>query len=106
MVVDDDESVRSVIQILLDTAGYETLVVASGAECLQRVAAEQPDIVLLDVKMPDLDGFAVAERLAADENTRAIPIVMVSGALMQQTACGPCGPGAVEFLSKPPDMMS
>jgi len=101
MIVDDEESIRSTMQIVLNAAGYETLTVSTGRECLERVVEEQPDIILLDVQMPELDGFAVASRLTAEEQSRAIPIVMVSGGLNEADRIRGLQAGAVEFLSKP-----
>ncbi len=57
---------------VLNAAGYETLTVSTGLECLSRVVAEQPDIILLDVHMPEHDSFAVASRLTAEESGKLL----------------------------------
>jgi two-component system OmpR family response regulator len=68
LLVDDEDNLRSMLEAALRHNGFEVTAVASGREALDRVAADRPDLVVLDVMMPDLDGFEVCRRLRADGN--------------------------------------
>jgi PAS domain S-box-containing protein len=76
--VDDVERVRAVISEILRCAGFEVREAATGAEAL-RLAAEHPDLILLDIQLPDIDGFEVCRQLKADAATAAIPVLHLSG---------------------------
>jgi DNA-binding response OmpR family regulator len=78
MVVDDDEAIRFLIQKMLEKEGYEVVTASSGEECLHKVMTEKPDLILLDVMMPGLDGFDVCRILKEDEETGAITVAMVT----------------------------
>jgi CheY-like chemotaxis protein len=78
LVVDDERSIRLLCRVNLAAAGMEVLEAANGDEGLELARKERPDLVLLDVMMPQLDGWAVARELAADEQTRDIPIVFLT----------------------------
>ncbi|MFY9578758.1 MAG: response regulator [Gaiellaceae bacterium] len=78
LVVDDDESVRSLVIETLDGNGYELREAADGGEALAKIAARRPDAIVLDLMMPTLDGFEVLERLHAEPETRAIPVVVLT----------------------------
>ena len=75
LVVDDEPAVRRVLSMRLQLAGYRVVCAEDGEEALEKFAAEQPDLVVLDVMMPKLDGFAVCRRLRAES---AVPIVFLS----------------------------
>jgi DNA-binding response OmpR family regulator len=103
LVVDDDDDNRHVLGRRLERHGYRVEFAADGARALELVRARAFDLVLLDVMMPGLDGFAVLERLKADAATRDIPIVMVS-ALDDTTSVVRCiERGAEDYLPKPFD---
>ncbi|MFM7150717.1 MAG: response regulator, partial [Gemmataceae bacterium] len=78
MVVDDNRENRDLLQILLEQLGHRVVVAGSGPEALALQAKEEFDLVLLDVMMPEMDGFAVLERIKADDTLRHIPVLMVS----------------------------
>lgn len=78
LIVDDDEDIRTFLCDLLATDGYETWGAASGSEGIAEARRRKPDMVLLDIMMPELDGYEVCERLKADAATRDVPIVMVT----------------------------
>lgn len=100
LVVDDDERNLRLLDSLLQAAGYRTALAATGREALQRVAENLPDLILLDVMMPEMDGWTVLATLKADEVTRDIPVVMVS--FVADAALG-ASLGAAESLPKPVD---
>jgi DNA-binding response OmpR family regulator len=77
-VIDDEHAIRLVCRVNLAAAGMEVLEAADGREGLELAVSELPDLVLLDVMMPDIDGWTVARELAADEATREIPIVFLT----------------------------
>lgn len=79
LIVDDEDDIRAVAQMSLEVvAGWTVVTAGSGGEALGVAAAEQPDAILLDVMMPDLDGPATLERLQADPATRLIPVVFLT----------------------------
>jgi DNA-binding response OmpR family regulator len=78
LVIDDERSIRLVCRVNLAAAGMEVLEAADGHEGIELARTETPDLVLLDVMMPDIDGWAVARELAADARTREIPIVFLT----------------------------
>jgi len=78
LVVDDEPNVVSVIRDALTREGFSVLSAQDGAECLQKVESEQPDLVILDVNMPVMDGFKVLYALRESEDTRNLPVVMLT----------------------------
>jgi CheY-like chemotaxis protein len=78
LVVDDERSIRLLCRVNLVASGMEVLEAANGREGLELARQERPDLVLLDVMMPEVDGWTVARELAADEQTRDIPIVFLT----------------------------
>ena len=103
LVVDDEPQNCKLLELLLASEGYVTQTAASGREALELVAHRPPDLVLLDVMMPGLDGYAVAAALKADPLTAGIPVIMVS-ALGDRTArLHGLQSGAEDFLIKPVD---
>jgi CheY-like chemotaxis protein len=78
LVVDDDDDFREALCEVLAEAGYPVAQAPSGEEALARVAEETPGIILLDLKMPGIDGWGVMERLRADPKAAAIPILILS----------------------------
>jgi DNA-binding response OmpR family regulator len=78
LVIDDEHAIRLVCRVNLAAAGMEVLEAADGRAGIELALSECPDLVLLDVMMPDIDGWAVARELGADEKTREIPIVFLT----------------------------
>jgi len=86
---------------LLEKEGYSTIEAENGLLALERVAAEQPDLVLLDLMMPELDGMEVCQRLKRNEDTRLIPVIMVTAVNNQSEKIKAIESGADDFLNKP-----
>jgi CheY-like chemotaxis protein len=84
LVVDDEENVRALVRETLSGDGFELREAADGKEALEAVEAERPDVVVLDLIMPGLDGFAVLERLQADPASRPIPVVVLTARRLTQ----------------------
>jgi DNA-binding response OmpR family regulator len=98
LIVDDEPAIRLLGRVNLEADGIEVLEAGDGPSGLALAQRELPDLILLDVVLPGLDGRKVAERLRADERTRAVPIVFMSGA--GELVDGPAG---VDVLAKPFD---
>lgn len=101
LVADDTESVRSLFRKLLITDGHDVIMAADGAAALEAVQRHQPDVILLDIGMPTLDGLEVCRRLKSDPATRLTPVVMVTGQTDLSDRIRGIEAGADEFLSKP-----
>src|SRR5690349_5662920 len=101
LVVDDTPHNVKLLADLLSVKGYAVTTAVNGEEALAKVAAEPPDIVLLDVMMPGLSGYAVCERLRASPDTALLPIVLVTSLDPQQERVRGIEAGADDFLSKP-----
>lgn len=81
LVCDDDASVRSVVKAMLERQGYRVLTVASGQEAVEQAVAQQPDVVLLNLNMPEMDGWETLAVLKQQPDTQAIPVIILSGLL-------------------------
>src|SRR5664280_2615896 len=103
LIVDDSGVNRRLIQALLEPQGYVTRTADSGEEALTSVAADPPDLILLDVMMPGLDGRQVASALKADLATANIPIIMVTAQTDPEARLAALEAGAEDFLTKPVD---
>jgi adenylate cyclase len=103
LVVDDNQENRDMLARRLARQGYETLSAAGGLPALQTLAARPVDLVLLDVMMPDLDGYAVLQRLKADPALRSIPVLMISALDEIESVVRCIQLGAEDYLNKPFD---
>ncbi len=101
LVVDDNEQNVELLEAMLVPQGYHVVAAKDGFEALERVVEVQPDLILLDIMMPRLDGFEVARRLRAQEETRAIPILMLTALREISDKVRGLEAGADDFLSKP-----
>ena len=103
LVVDDIAANRELLQGHLDDLGYDVREARDGIEALDAVAAEEPDLILLDIDMPRLDGIAVCEQLKAHPIRRLIPIVILTASNDRGTRLRGIAAGADDYLSKPFD---
>ena len=103
LVVDEDPYLRDVLTQKLEALGYRVAEARNGKEALERVQREPPDLIILDVMMPVMDGFEACRRLKDDEDTRLIPIVMMTALLAQEDRIRGIEVGADDFLTKPVD---
>jgi CheY-like chemotaxis protein len=103
LIVDDERANRRLLQVLLKPKGYVTRTATDGTEALASIAADPPDLILLDVMMPGLDGRAVASAVKADPATSNIPIIMVTAQSDKYARLAALDAGAEDFLSKPVD---
>lgn len=103
LIVDDEVQNRKLLEALLRAEGYLTLSVASGEEALASVAQHAPDLILLDIMMPGMDGYQVASALKSNPPTSNIPIIMVTAQVDRSARLSGLKAGAEEFLTKPVD---
>ena len=103
LVVDDDEISRTLLQGLLASEGYTVLFAKNGVQALDLAARISPDVVLLDIVMPELDGFEVCRKLRADPALRQIPIIVLTSLEGRDSRLRGLSAGADEFLTKPVD---
>jgi CheY-like chemotaxis protein len=103
LLVDDEQAIRAICRVNLEGDGFSVLEAKDGAEALAEVRRRRPSLVLLDVMMPGIDGWSVAERLAGDERTRDIPVVFLSARAADEDRLRARELGAVGYVVKPFD---
>lgn len=103
LIVDDEERNVKLVKGMIMSEPYEVATASCGQEALDQLETNPPDLVVLDVMMPDIDGFEVARRLKQDETTRHIPILMVTALMEKEHRVKAMEVGADDFLSKPVD---
>jgi CheY-like chemotaxis protein len=101
LIVDDEPSIRLICNINLTASGWHCSEAADGETALALVRSEQPDVVLLDVMMPTVDGWDVAEKLGKDPETRDVPIVFLTARADPRDRRRAHDLGAVGYLAKP-----
>lgn len=101
LVVDDEIHITTLLKINLEICGFVVDVARDGVEALERVDANPPNLILLDIKMPRLNGWQVCEKLKADEKTSEIPIIMVTAFGQNEARQRSFDLGADEFMAKP-----
>lgn len=109
MVVDDSPTIRKILGLTLERAGYRVVAEASGESALGRLQDLIPRVILLDIAMPDLDGYEVCKRIKQDPRTSAVPVIMLSGKGAFFDKVKGHMAGATEYLTKPfetPDVLA
>jgi class 3 adenylate cyclase len=104
LVVDDEEQNRSLLRDPLEARGYEIAEAENGLQALEKVAGRPPDVILLDLMMPKMDGFEVCRRLKKDSKTAHIPILMATALSERKERLMGIQAGANDFLTKPIDI--
>jgi signal transduction histidine kinase len=103
LIVDDNEANVRLLEVYLRAVGYMTEKAFDGEQALEKIHATNPDLVLLDVMMPKMDGYEVCRRLRADETTSVIPVIMITALKETEDRVRGLDCGADDFLSKPFD---
>jgi class 3 adenylate cyclase/CheY-like chemotaxis protein/anti-sigma regulatory factor (Ser/Thr protein kinase) len=103
LVVDDEEHIRELLRDLLEAQGHQVIEAEDGRQALQKVTESLPDVLLLDVKMPELDGFEVCRRLKGDPKSATIAILLVTALRDRRDRLKGIEAGANDFLTKPID---
>lgn len=101
LVVDDDPDTRLVLRFVLQRGGFEPLEAESGPDMLACVARQRPDLVLLDLMMPGVNGFAACSALRANPPTRDLPIIIVTARADEEARALSLSAGANDYITKP-----
>ena len=101
LAADDDEDILGLVTFRLERAGYTVIVARDGEEALELAFREQPDLAVLDVMMPKVDGFEVTRRLRADEATRRMPIILLTAKSQEADVQQGFDAGADDYIRKP-----
>jgi two-component system alkaline phosphatase synthesis response regulator PhoP len=102
LVVDDEQEIRNLLDHFLREKGYEVVLASDGNQALKLAAEENPQVIILDIKMPGLDGLEVCKLLKDKEQTRLIPIIVITG--FEDNKMEALNRGADDFVNKPFDM--
>ncbi|MCI0658099.1 MAG: response regulator [Acidobacteria bacterium] len=101
LVVDDDREIVEMTRLILESGGYEVIPALSGEEALRSASHERPDLILLDINMPGMDGWETLKILKVDEATQAIPVAMFSIKLELRDKLQGLKQGAFDYITKP-----
>lgn len=101
LAVDDERHIVRLIQVNLERAGYQVATAFDGPEALKKVESEKPDLIVLDVMMPRMDGFEVLKRLRASPETREIPVIMLTAKTQDADVFRGWSAGVSAYLTKP-----
>jgi len=101
LVVDDDANMVDLLNVTLQEAGYAVVAAADGLTALKKARSVMPDLILLDLVLPEMDGFSVCETLRRERPTAQIPIVMLTGLTSTLNRYAGIGSGANAYLTKP-----
>ncbi len=103
LVAEDDQPSRELIREILETRGYSVIVACDGGEALQKIQESAPNLVLLDLQIPVMDGFAVLSRLRQDPRFASLPVVAVTAYAMRGDREKALAAGFDAYLTKPID---
>ena len=101
LVIDDEPELVKAIQIRLEIAGYETLVAHDGMEGLDKARKEKPDLILLDLMLPKMDGYKVCALIKRDKNYSKIPVIMLTARTLEKQQKLGIELGADAYITKP-----
>jgi two-component system, cell cycle response regulator DivK len=101
LVVEDQLDNRQILRDLLGNAGYELLEAENGAEALTTVARQRPDLILMDIQLPVMDGYEATRRLKADPATKSIPIIVVTSYALSGDEAKAREAGCDAYVTKP-----
>jgi CheY-like chemotaxis protein len=106
LIIEDNEDNLELIRLLLERGGFEVLAASDGVEGLQVTQQEQPDLILLDLAMPEMDGWTVLDTLKADPETQGIPVVVVTAHAMLKDQLRAMAAGCDGYITKPIQAMT
>ncbi len=101
LVVEDEESLLRLESILLTSKGYEVVGARNGQQALDAILSDRPDLVLLDIMLPEIDGFEVCSRIKSNPETKAIPVIMVTAKKTGEDMARGEASGADWYITKP-----
>ena len=103
LVADDEQEIRNLLDDFLQGEGYEVVLAADGEQALQLAETESPQAIVMDIKMPGLDGIEVCKRLKERKQTKFIPVIIITG--FEDNKLAALDMGADDFVNKPFDMV-
>lgn len=106
LIIEDDPGILRYLSYIVERQGYQTITAANGLEALRKVAQEKPDLLVLDVMLPGIDGFEICHRLRDDAATANLPIIIVSAKGQDTDRAAAMQVGANEFFTKPVDRVA
>ena len=101
MVVDDDQNIQLVLKYRLEKEGYQVLLAGDGVDALEKVKAEKPDLIILDLTMPRMGGFGFLEEMRSNGGDSAVPVIVLTAYGFESNRARSLELGAVEFMTKP-----
>jgi two-component system cell cycle response regulator DivK len=101
LIMEDDDDTQGMVRFLLEYRGYEVIVAKDGKHGLEIAHQEKPNLILLDLAMPEMDGWAVAQKLKSDPETKAIPVIAVTAYTMSSDRRKAMDAGCDGFIGKP-----
>jgi two-component system, OmpR family, alkaline phosphatase synthesis response regulator PhoP len=101
LVVEDHEELLDILRLNFKEEGFAVATATNGVDAIRKARSLMPDLIVLDVMLPELDGFAVCEILRKDSATASVPIIMLTGLSGQLTRCAGIESGATDFVTKP-----
>ncbi|MBL0057656.1 MAG: response regulator transcription factor [Elusimicrobia bacterium] len=101
MVVDDDKDIRRLVESILGKEGFVTVGAESGSDALKKIQNSKPDLIILDLQLPDKDGFEICKILRADPATRTIPVVFLTVQNLDSYKIAGLEIGADDYITKP-----
>ena len=101
MVVDDNPDIITIVRTILEGKGYNVLSASSGPELLELLKSNKPDLIILDIMMPEMDGLEVLTRLKGMTDTTAIPIILLTAKVQYEDVLGGYKLGADYYITKP-----
>jgi len=103
LIVDDEEQILLLLKTILNVYGYDSIEVLSPKETFAKVKAERPDLIILDIAMPEMDGYQVCKQIKSDPSSKNIPVVMITALALEQDRKYALEAGADGFILKPFD---
>lgn len=101
LVVDDDEMNREILEAFLKLDNYQVTLATTGSSALAEIERNIPDLVILDVRLPDMDGYSICQQLRAQDVTASLPVMIVTGYEGAEERNTALNAGANDFLSRP-----
>ena len=101
LVVDDEEMTRKLLRLMLERDGFTIIEAEDGLKALELIKAEMPDVVILDVMMPNLDGFSTCQELRSRPETAKLPVIMLSARTQVEAVRAGMNAGANRYMTKP-----
>jgi DNA-binding response OmpR family regulator len=101
LVIDDEPDVLLLCRVILEHAGHEVLMAASGTEGMELARNERPDVIVLDLMMPQMDGYDVLQQLSVDDDTRSVPVLILTARTRAEDQLRGWRAGAAGYLTKP-----